>query len=57
MKLSPDSVAALIAQMLKRRGVQRVYALCGGHIMPRASASSTCATSAPPYIWLRPKPN
>lgn len=34
MKLSPDSVAALIAQMLKRRGVQRVYALCGGHIMP-----------------------
>ncbi|MBR0872896.1 thiamine pyrophosphate-binding protein [Bradyrhizobium tropiciagri] len=34
MKLSPDSVASLIAQVLKRRGVQRVYALCGGHIMP-----------------------
>ena len=34
MKLSPDSAAALIARLLKRRGVTRVFALCGGHIMP-----------------------
>ena len=34
MKISPDSVAALIARLLKRRGVERVFALCGGHIMP-----------------------
>lgn len=26
--------AAVIARFLKARGVQRVYALCGGHIMP-----------------------
>jgi acetolactate synthase-1/2/3 large subunit len=34
MKASPDSVAALVARVLKRRGVERVFALCGGHIMP-----------------------
>ena len=32
--LSEQSAAAVIARFLKRRGVQRVYALCGGHIMP-----------------------
>ncbi len=32
--LSEQSSAAVIARFLKRRGVQRVYALCGGHIMP-----------------------
>jgi len=34
MKVSPDSAAALIAQLLKQRGVKHVFALCGGHIMP-----------------------
>jgi len=34
MKVSPDSAADLIARLLKRRGVTRVFALCGGHIMP-----------------------
>jgi thiamine pyrophosphate-dependent acetolactate synthase large subunit-like protein len=34
MKISPDSAAALIARLLKRRGLTRVFALCGGHIMP-----------------------
>ncbi|WP_315752392.1 MULTISPECIES: thiamine pyrophosphate-binding protein [unclassified Bradyrhizobium] len=34
MKISPDSAADLIARLLKRRGVSRVFALCGGHIMP-----------------------
>jgi acetolactate synthase I/II/III large subunit len=28
------SAATLIAQLLKARGVDRVFALCGGHIMP-----------------------
>ncbi|HMN79992.1 MAG TPA: thiamine pyrophosphate-binding protein [Burkholderiaceae bacterium] len=28
------TAAAVIARFLKQRGVQRVYALCGGHIMP-----------------------
>ena len=32
--LSEQSSAAVIARFLKRRGVRRVYALCGGHIMP-----------------------
>jgi len=32
--LSENSAAAIIARFLKRRGVRRVYALCGGHIMP-----------------------
>lgn len=34
MPIDPDSVAAVVARLLKRRGVQRVFALCGGHIMP-----------------------
>src|SRR5689334_5858318 len=34
MKLSADSVAGCIARLLKARGVERVFALCGGHIMP-----------------------
>ncbi|RAI59416.1 thiamine pyrophosphate-binding protein [Roseicella frigidaeris] len=34
MAIDPDSVAGLIARLLKRRGVERVFALCGGHIMP-----------------------
>ncbi|MGN6464978.1 MAG: thiamine pyrophosphate-binding protein, partial [Rhizobiaceae bacterium] len=29
-----ESVAALIARVLKQRGIERVFALCGGHIMP-----------------------
>ena len=32
--LSDASAAALIARFLKQRGVSRVFALCGGHIMP-----------------------
>jgi acetolactate synthase-1/2/3 large subunit len=28
------SAAALIARLLKARGVERVFALCGGHVMP-----------------------
>ena len=34
MKALPDSVADVVAKLLKRRGVERVFALCGGHIMP-----------------------
>ena len=34
MKVNPDSVAGLVARLLKARGVERVFALCGGHIMP-----------------------
>jgi thiamine pyrophosphate-dependent acetolactate synthase large subunit-like protein len=34
MKIYPDSAADLIARLLKRRGITRVFALCGGHIMP-----------------------
>ena len=34
MKLSPDSVAACVARVLKARGIERVFGLCGGHIMP-----------------------
>lgn len=34
MQISPDSVAALVAKSLKARGVERVFTLCGGHIMP-----------------------
>lgn len=29
-----QTVAGTIAQVLKARGVRRIYALCGGHIMP-----------------------
>jgi acetolactate synthase-1/2/3 large subunit len=32
--LSQHSAAAVIARFLAARGVRRVYALCGGHIMP-----------------------
>jgi len=32
--ISDQSVAALIARFLKARGVDRVFGLCGGHIMP-----------------------
>jgi acetolactate synthase-1/2/3 large subunit len=32
--ISDSSAAALIARFLKARGVQRVYGLCGGHVMP-----------------------
>src|SRR6476646_2588406 len=34
MKVSPDSAASVIARFLKQRGVDRVFGLCGGHIMP-----------------------
>src|SRR5579875_4021330 len=34
MKPAPDSVADIIARVLRARGVTRVFALCGGHIMP-----------------------
>jgi acetolactate synthase-1/2/3 large subunit len=34
MQIVPDSAADLIARLLKRRGVTRIFALCGGHIMP-----------------------
>lgn len=33
-QISTDSAVALIAKFLKARGVSRVFALCGGHIMP-----------------------
>ena len=32
--ITDDSSAAIIAKFLKARGVRRVFALCGGHIMP-----------------------
>lgn len=32
--LTADSSAGVIARMLKARGVDRVFGLCGGHIMP-----------------------
>ena len=32
--VTDSSAAALIAKFLKARGVNRVFALCGGHIMP-----------------------
>lgn len=34
MTISPDSVAGVVARVLKARGVSHVFALCGGHIMP-----------------------
>jgi len=34
MSVSADSTAGLIARFLKARGVDRVFGLCGGHIMP-----------------------
>jgi len=32
--LTPDTAAGVIARFLKARGVDRIFALCGGHIMP-----------------------
>ena len=32
--ITNDSSAAVIARFLRGRGVDRVFALCGGHIMP-----------------------
>jgi acetolactate synthase I/II/III large subunit len=32
--LSADSTAGVIARFLRARGVDRIFALCGGHIMP-----------------------
>lgn len=34
MNISDTSAAALVARFLKARGVDRVFGLCGGHIMP-----------------------
>jgi len=34
VRVSDDSSAAVIARFLKARGVDRVFGLCGGHIMP-----------------------
>ena len=34
MTVSDNCAAALIARLLKARGVDRVFGLCGGHIMP-----------------------
>jgi acetolactate synthase I/II/III large subunit len=33
-RLTADSAAGVVARFLKARGVDRVFALCGGHIMP-----------------------
>ena len=32
--ISENSAAAIIARFLKARGIDRVFGLCGGHIMP-----------------------
>src|SRR6478609_9721250 len=32
--ITEQAAAALVARFLKARGVDRVFALCGGHIMP-----------------------
>src|ERR1700751_248947 len=32
--IKPDSGAAVTARFLRARGVDRVFGLCGGHIMP-----------------------
>ena len=32
--LAPDTAAGVIARFLKARGVDRIFGLCGGHIMP-----------------------
>ena len=34
LKISENAAAVVIARFLKARGVQRVFGLCGGHIMP-----------------------
>ena len=33
-KIGSRTVARLVAEFLARRGVRRVYGLCGGHIQP-----------------------
>ncbi len=33
-RITEDSAAAVVARFLKARGVDRVFGLCGGHIMP-----------------------
>jgi acetolactate synthase-1/2/3 large subunit len=33
-RLASDTAAGVIARFLKARGVDRIFALCGGHIMP-----------------------
>ncbi|MFN2125900.1 MAG: thiamine pyrophosphate-binding protein [Candidatus Promineifilaceae bacterium] len=45
LTISENSAAAVIAQFLKARGVNRVFGLCGGHIMPiwmRVDAEGIC---------------
>ena len=32
--LTSDTAAGVIARFLKARGVDRIFGLCGGHIMP-----------------------
>jgi acetolactate synthase-1/2/3 large subunit len=32
--ISADSVAGVVARLLRARGVDRVFTLCGGHVMP-----------------------
>ena len=32
--ITADSAAGVIARFLKARGVDRIFTLCGGHIMP-----------------------
>ena len=32
--LTPDTAAGIVARFLKARGVDRIFGLCGGHIMP-----------------------
>ena len=34
LEISNNAAAAVVARFLKARGVQRVFGLCGGHIMP-----------------------
>jgi len=34
LEISDNAAAAVIARFLKARGVQRIFGLCGGHIMP-----------------------
>jgi acetolactate synthase-1/2/3 large subunit len=45
LTISENSAAAVIARFLKARGVNRVFGLCGGHIMPiwmRVDAEGIC---------------
>ena len=43
-----SSAAGVIARFLKARGVDRLFALCGGHIMPLRMPSAS--------RWSRPDP-